>query len=410
MKSANQLKFFDTIWDCLSQGAGSLEDEEKLKFILLFCLVWSYSKFRHERPTQTEYQSFDQPLRMKSVPMGDASGIYVFPACDITLTNYQSVCESRFMTKVRGNLPKNVQGDFHQILRDYTARFCRQDSQTFTILFKPYIRFKFLLPSFFLASLQVFKNLWVLRLSWSITTLRDYLTILKSLILYYSNFRYFQTVFTKNDNLTFVVVSNFYSPENLALIAVANRLKIDSFDIQHGVQKNVIAYERLRKFPTSLRPTKIVNWTDEIPAGMDAQLSYRNFLDGGIIGKRCLVTLQPSNSDSFLDDLNLLADTGMKVIVRPHPRRNGEVFLAGLSAKLYKHIQIRSNTDLADEFNECDIHFSEYSSSLLESASAGGLSVALHETALTYMYDEIRDGKIIYFSSLKAFILDSQKI
>ena len=179
---------------------------------------------------------------------------------------------------------------------------------------------------------------------------------------------------------------------------MANRFKLDSFDIQHGVQKNVIAYERLNKFPASLRPTKIVNWADEIPSNMDARTSYRNFLEGGIKGKKCLVTLQPSNSDGFLDDLNLLSDAGMEVIVRPHPRRNGEVFLKNLSAKLYKPIQIRSDRDLSDEFNECDVHLSEYSSSLLESASAGGLSVALHETALTYMFDEIRDGMDIYGS------------
>lgn len=409
MKNANQLNLFDTIWECLSPWAGSFEDEEKLNFVLLFCLTWSYSKFRHERPTQTENQTFDKPLRMKSVPLDDAKGIYVFPACDITLMKNQSVCESRFMAKVRGNLPENVQNDFHQTLRDYTARFSHQNNQNLTILSHPYIQFKFLIPSIFLAILQVFKNLWVVRSSCSITTLRDYLAILKSLILYYSNFRYFRKIFTRNDNLHFVVVSNFYSPENLALIAIANKFKVVSLDIQHGVQKNVIAYERLNKFPASLRPTKIVNWADEIPSDMDARTSYRNFLDGGIKGKKCLVTLQPSNSDGFLDDLSLLSDAGMEVIVRPHPRRNGEVFLENLSAKLYKHIQIRSDTDLSDEFNECDIHLSEYSSSLLESASAGGLSVALHEIALTYMCDEIRDGKILYFSSLKAFILDSQK-
>ena len=56
------------------------------------------------------------------------------------------------------------------------------------------------------------------------------------------------------------MVSNFYSPENLALIAISNEFKLTSFDIQHGVQKNVIAYKRLNRFPMSLRPTEIVKW------------------------------------------------------------------------------------------------------------------------------------------------------
>ncbi len=409
MKNADQLDLFDKIFSLLSNSASEGRYERSQTFIILFCLIWSYYAFRRERPTRSELEPFDGYLHMKSIPKCGASGIYVFPACDIKIVQNQHDLESRFLPKVRDNLPKAVQVNFHQTIRDYSRRFKDYNSRDLTVITKPYITLIFLLPSILSAIMEMIKNSWVLKQSWSITSLEAFLVIFKSLTLYYSNIRYFQKIFSKNNNLRFVVLSNFYSPENLAIIAMAHKFNIDSFDIQHGVQKNVIAYERLDKFPKNLRPTKIVKWSDEIPPNIDSKELYNNFLNYGVKGKKCLVTLQPSNSDDFLDELNLLFDVGMEVIVRPHPRRNGIAFMDNLKARLHDQIIIRSDRDLPEEFDNCDIHLSEYSSSLLESASVGVLSVALHKIALEYMCNEIIEDKILYFSSLKAFILNIQR-
>ena len=410
MKKTEQLALFDTIWEYLWPQGCSFADEEKQKFILLFCIIWSYSKFRRVRPTQTDNQFFNDLLHVNSVSIDNAKGLYILPACDFTAVGNQSLFESRFIAKVRRNLPKKVQNDFHQIIRDYDGCFSEQKLKQPTILAKPYIHLKYLIPSIFLALFQISKNFQVFKSSWSITCTDDYLAIFRALVIYYSNLSYFRKIFLENNNIEFVVVSNFYSPENLALIAISNEFKLTSFDIQHGVQKNVIAYERLNRFPMSLRPTEIVKWVDEIPTDMDGRMLYREFCATGIRRKKCLVTLQPSNSDIFLDELNLLSDEGMEIVVRPHPRRNGEAFLDKLSKNLRRGICIRSYTDITDEFSDCDIHLSEYSSALLESASARVLSVALHNTALVYMCDEIRDGKILHFPSIKDFIRATKEL
>ena len=56
------------------------------------------------------------------------------------------------------------------------------------------------------------------------------------------------------------------------------------------------------------------------------------------------------------------------------------------------------------KFNECDLHLSEYSSSLIESSSKNILSIALNDLAKEYMGSHISNGSIIQFSSIEDFI------
>ena len=410
MKSVNQLELFDTIYKRLSFSAKGQEDENKKVIVLLFSLIWSYYNFRLDRPTHSEQNFFLGSLKIQSLPQNKSQGIYIFPACDIILDKNKMFYESRFLEKVRANLPNDVLHGSHHIIRDYSQQYSKNDYKNLTFIKKPYINITYLASSTFQAIYQILSNLWLIKLTRPITSAGAYWAIFKALVNFYSNLQYFNKLFLLNKKLRFIVISNFYSPENLALIKIANKFNIKSFDIQHGVQRNVVAYERLNKFPLSLRPSEFVKWADKIPSSMNAKKSFINFLNDNIQEKRCLVTLQPSNSEIFLDSLNLLSEIGMQVIVRPHPRRNGKFFLEKLRLKLHKKINISSNTNLSVEFSNSDIHLSEYSSALIESAATGLLSVALHKTAIKYLCDEINEGKILYFSSLKAFIIATKDI
>lgn len=401
MNKDNQLELFDSIFKTLSFNNKKNKNKEILIFI--FSLIWSYHKFRSKRPTRTEQKIFEESLKIQSVPLIESKTIHIFPACDIVHIKNKNIHESRFLEKVKKSLPSKVFEESHQIIRDYSNKFPNNENSKLTFIKKPYVKKVYLLQASFLSILDIFKNLWIIKSTNKFTSRKTYLAIFRSLILYNSNLIAFKKLFKQNKKISYVVVSNFYSPENLALINVANEFNIETYDIQHGVQRNVVAYERFDNIPSSLKPSKIVNWSDVIPESMNANESFTNFCSN-LHSKKCLVTLQPSNSDNFLKSLNNILSLGIKVIVRPHPRRNGSLFLERLRDILDDEIIINSENSLKDEFINNDIHISEYSSSLIESAAIGLLSVAVHNTAKEYLCDEIKEGKILFFSSLEHFI------
>jgi len=190
-------------------------------------------------------------------------------------------------------------------------------------------------------------------------------------------------------------------------VRAANRIGVQTFDLQHGVQKNVYAYEKISFLSPELRPTKLIHWENKATELRNAMQIKNEMNSSG--GKNCLVSLQPSNSQYFLSDIMKLVGNGYRVTVRPHPRRNGPQYLAQLKDFFLDQVQISQNDFIEAVFEICDLHVSEYSSSLIESAKLGIVSIAVHETALSYMGEEIEKGDVLYFNGMEQF-LDSRRL
>ena len=374
----------------------------------LISIVWVYFYYRRSRPTQVDQINLPADAEIPSVALEAAAIISIFPACDYICVDESFVYGSRFFKKCANDLPQQSFDQLHQVVRDHTGRaiHLKKPKRDFTILVKSYVSlFRFVQSS----PMALWALLRHVRFILFISR-RPQLGFLRSLISatinYYSNFLHFSALLKKHNNVEAILLSNFYSPENLGAVRAANKIGVPTFDLQHGVQKNVYAYEEIESLSPELRPTKLILWPSRGTSRPNFLHEKRGLDDREM--KKCLVSLQPSNSESFLLDIIKLVDKGYSVTVRPHPRRNAPAYIAQLENIFSGKIFISRNEFIEDDFKICNLHISEYSSSLIESANLGIVSVAVHETALSYMGKEIEKGDVLYFHGMEKFLRSSR--
>lgn len=404
MKSVDQSTLAREI-ELLAENYVDLHDVKlEQNFLSLISIVWVYFYYRQSRPTQVDQITLPTHAEILGAPLKDAFTISIFPACDYVCIDEPSRFGSRFFKKCLVNLPSFSVRQLHQIVRDYNGRtkHLKKEQRGFTIIGKSYVsvlRFLQVLPK----SVWIFsRNIRFLLFISKRARLKFFKSTISAIINYHSNLLHFSVLLNANSNIKKIFLSNFYSPENLGVICAANKIGVRTFDLQHGVQKNVFAYEKMEQLSPELRPTKLVFWENKATATRNA-MQIKNGMKYSE-KKICLVSLQPSNDQYFLSDIRKLVDKGYSVILRPHPRRNGPIYLAQLEEYFSDQVVISRNDFIDDDFAICDLHVSEYSSSLIESAELGIVSIAVHETALSYMGEEIDKGSILYFDGMDRFL------
>ena len=401
MKIFTQIHFFDEIISYLNLHKNSINS-----FKLIFCLIWAYEKFRTERPVYSDVSFIEFSSSFESIDLEVSEGIHVFPSGDLEINPITKNYNSRFYLKQKKSIQASTSKG-HLIIRDQIKRLknfkqSQGKNNSVLILKKPFIGFFYLTLSLFKIIVSFTLNLSFVLKTFFYTRPYIYYAFFKSLILFYSNYFFFDNFFKKNKHLSYVLLSNYYSPSNLGLILAANNIKLKTIDIQHGVQSNVIAYERIDFFPNSIRPSKLYLWPKK--KNKESKIKFEDLANFKKSHFKCLITLQPSNSDFFLQDIKLLSSLNFEIRIRMHPRRSGKEFENILKSFISNSITIANQSSLNEELNECDLHLSEYSSSLIESSSKNILSIALNDLAKEYMGSHISDGSIIQFSSIEDFI------
>ena len=223
-----------------------------------------------------------------------------------------------------------------------------------------------------------------------------------------------------------VFLVSWYNIEHMALVHACNALSIPVVDLQHGVQGAAhLAYGRWHTVPTegwSMMPRlfwcwdrtstdNINSWSAHTPhqalvlgdpwlettSRSAATVHWKN--DGR---KRVLFTAQPLTDilpDRLLDTIAKTLST-VQWIIRTHPNRPtmaATVSLRIQEADLMDKVVIDEamGTPLAALLKDCDLHVTQYSSTVLEAAIMGVPSIAIHVSANGLYPELIASGTLI---------------
>ncbi len=386
-----------------------LDDYFKNKEILneydfVSCLSLTYYQFRNVRNTTVDTQNNQD---FSDVVVSECKGknvLGVFPLCDAIIDEGKQVMP-RFLKKFSEEVINS---------KDISARY-RVNS--FEIANHPLkdillsskkmmgaLKFTTLSYIIFKIFIGTFNKNYFLRSGY-----KQKLTILKSLFLFELNHIYFSKINTEYiQTYDKLYLTNFYSPENLGLIRAFIENSKDVVDLQHGVQKNVVAYEHNYLLPLTIRPTKFLTWFNaidkKIPSAKKLKVSFtklESILKNGS-GLKILISLQPSNTVEFFKEVNLLNLSSHFVKIRPHPRRI--LSQNELKSRFQFDFIYDSDNDIGDSLTDMDLHLTEYSSCVLDSIKIGIPSICFHPIAYDYFSDLNSSHLLRIHSSIQAFL------
>ena len=237
------------------------------------------------------------------------------------------------------------------------------------------------------------------------------ISILKAIISFEINYQYFSsTGVGDTSDLETLYITNFYSPENLGVIKAFLEMNIDVVDIQHGVQKNVAAYEHKEIIPISIKPTGFLHWFD-IDQAKYKKTGINHFKFDGIEkrlkygrGLNILISLQPSNSHMFFEELNLIDLSRHSIHIRPHPRRKSKESFKIFEKFLDFEFSLDLNSDINTIMTKVDLHLTEYSSCVLDGVNQGVPSICFHPIARDYFSDLICNRMVRTYDSVGNFL------
>lgn len=243
-----------------------------------------------------------------------------------------------------------------------------------------------------------------------------------------------------------VVCHGFYSPDVLALISVCNELKIKTIEIQHGVQgKFHIAYSNWKVIPNNgydMLPNVFWTWTAIEKENIDRWLVNTKNHKTVVGGNPCSFVL-----DEKGQDISFGYHVKIEKILKEKPAERNIVFTAQAFFKLpeclmdaisktpnwnwwirihpqysdikntlKKTFEERGNNNVIIDEAEpfplitllkfMDIHFTEFSSSVLEAYSVGKPSIILNDKGINLFKDLIDLGVVKYASTYDE-IMDS---
>lgn len=358
------------------------------------CMLLTYHRFRRIRTTRVSLTTNVDPPLFQHPLSHQHQTLVIVPECDLA-PDKNGYAYSRLLTKFTDHRLSPSNHDlYYRPTRPLSLRYINS-TRAFT-LFK-IIRILRPIDIIQLTSRIVLASL--LRLNfWRLSLSEKSLTI-TSFLLFEVNYHYFLHFFSICPHYQSLILSNFYSPSNLGLIKAAKKSGLNVSDLQHGVQKNVAAYEFFDHIPSSLRPDHLVRWfVPESTTSRPNSSCYQNLKHQLLHrhGLNILVSLQPSNSISFLSNLNSPLFTNHNLILRPHPRLNDSHFLIRLADTLTCRYVLDSHTSISASLRTTDLHITEYSSCVLDSISSGVPSVCVHPIALEY-FDNLKTHPLIQF-------------
>ena len=315
----------------------------------LLVLNLTYFHFRNIRATELEKQTTIDFKAFDYFPNIKKTAVGYFPICDAELDekgrilprflkkfsrnilNIEKVKIFYRVSKVEYNLSKNV------------GLMCT--SNMFNLL-----SFEDKLNAILKPLVILFKKSFFWHLS-----ILEKLSIYKATILFEINYKYFSKIAEEySRKYSKIYVSNFYSAENLGLIKAFLEVNLSVIDVQHGVQNNVVAYQYKDTIPKSIIPTKFFTWfaLERIDIN-NPSLNYEHFLKveeklkhGS--GLNILISLQPSNSDEFLSNLNFLNLNNHEIEIRLHPRRKHKKYIDKLSKLLNFNFEFDHKIEISE--------------------------------------------------------------
>ena len=185
-------------------------------------------------------------------------------------------------------------------------------------------------------------------------------------------------------------------------------------DLQHGVQKNVAAYEHNYLLPASIKPTKFLTWfnlkENTIQSITSSKVDFpkiQNTLKTGV-GLKIFISLQPSNTSDFFQSLNLLNLSQHIVTIRPHPRR--QLSQSQLKSIFNFEFFYDSEDDIDVSLVGMDLHLTEYSSCVLDGIKMGIPSICFHPIAHDYFSDLDKSHLIRIYNNIEEFLANVRNV
>ena len=371
------------------------------------CLSLTYSQFRSVRITAVDTQT-TQDFSSFCILDGKEQKVFgVFPLCDAVFDDGKRLLP-RFLKKFS---KKEIDIDDVAVrYRVNTVDLSTRPLKKILISTEELINsLQFIHWSNII--FKIFSTILVKSYFWR-STIKQKISLLKSLFIFELNYVYFSKInIYYKQSYDKLYLTNFYAPENLGLIKAFIEAKKEVVDLQHGVQKNVAAYEHNYLLPVSIKPTKFFTWFD-LKEDMSNSTRFekvdfskiQNTLKTGS-GLNIFISLQPSNTIKFFQSLNLLNLSRHFVKVRPHPRRI--LSQKELEASFEFEFVYDREDDIDVSLVGIDLHLTEYSSCVLDGIKMGVPSVCFHPIARDYFSDLDENHLIRIYNSIEDFLTDA---
>ncbi len=376
------------------------------EYDFLLILSHTYQCFRSIRSTEAEEEiPLDTPL-IKTFCNTEKRAAGFFPICDAQ-KDASSRILPRFLKKFSSNiLDITTIQIFYRVsrigLRDKIngAFYICSNNMFKTLSFKDKIN----------TIIKPVKILCKKSLFWKLTIFEK-LSTYKAVILFETNYKYFSKIASEYaKEYEAIYVSNFYSSENLGLIKAFLEVNLSVIDVQHGVQNNVAAYEYKEFIPKSISPSKFLCWFDFERFSINTHSFDCKYFDAAEeklkygSNQKILISLQPSNTDIFLEDLNLLNLKKHKVLIRLHPRRQNKQYKDRLKKLLDFEFDFDFEMEISKSLKVQDIHLTEYSSCVLDGLISGTPSICFHPIAREYFSNLEAEKKVRIYDSIVDFL------
>jgi len=223
-----------------------------------------------------------------------------------------------------------------------------------------------------------------------------------------------------------VIILCYYS--DLAIIAAANKLNIETIDLQHGAQTHEhLAYGSWSKLPDigyDFLPRTFWNWNDSskqvIESWANSNKLYKSVAGGNVwvdywmsekddyeykYRNYILYTLQPDslrlNQLFPLELINMIKSKTYTWFIRLHPRQHKikheiELYLEQNNILSLVNIEQATTDPLPVVLKHCLIHMTNSSASTIEASLFGKKTVLLDEIGRLYYTDLINESMAYY--------------
>lgn len=382
----------------------SLEGIDEYTFIAAINLTYHY--FREFRVTKTSVRSDLSNAISSVISTTPKRSVAIFPVCDVKLSE-GAKASPRFLEKFASSEIEMEEVDiFYRLSKfDEVGTFGQLNVFSNRSLLRA-LSYGRLIAIPLKVLIKCVANAFFYRISYLEKRL-----VFKALILFELNYYYFTKKWNSgSDNYERLLISNYYSPENLGAIKASLESSFEVIEIQHGVQNNVAAYQYKSYIPKTIKPTKFLTWFDlETISEADVFLLKHTFLNIKNLllhgsGLNIIISLQPSNSVQFYKDLNRLGLGKHTVEIRPHPRRNSAEDLQLLRDLIDFDFTYDLAPDVATSLIKADVHLTEYSSCVLDGLRVKTPSICFHPLASEYFSDLLSNELLLVYGSVEEFL------
>ena len=246
----------------------------------------------------------------------------------------------------------------------------------------------------------------------------DKVTIfVKNVLMYYS----YSEIFLKRLNIKKIFFLSYYSAPALGLCIAANKLKIQTTEVQHGpIGKFHLAYcFNYKKLVKNLStPNEIHIWHKSFKPILKNSFRKVNVTGNYYLNKyakninghnpdKILITLQPKDSDLSNLIINIIKKfyCESKIVIRLHPRINISLDLKNKLNYVKKNYNVKISdpymTPLHIDLKDTFVHITGYSGTSIEALSQNITTILLDKKANHFFENFINEEKMIFCDNLK---------